>query len=133
MSKITAFLKQNKKQESTHELTLESFDAPIIIRIISGKENKRIQKNSMVDVKQGRQTRKQLDAPTYNEKLAIASIVSPPLTDKELQDSYGAMGESDLYNEMFNFAEQNLISEFIMEISGFNQDINAKTEEAENL
>ena len=42
------------------------------------------------------------------------------------------MGEAELYNEMFNWAEQTLIVEAILEESGFNQDINEKIAKAKN-
>lgn len=132
MSKLTAFFKQNKKEATTFDIYLESFEEPITLKVISGAENKRIQKESMVERKQGRQTKKEMDGSAYNEKLAIASIVNPPLSNTEIQESYGVMGEAELYNEMFNWAEQTLIVEAILEESGFNQDINEKIAKAKN-
>lgn len=132
MSKLTAFFKQNKKEATTFDIYLESFEEPITLKVISGADNKRIQKESMVERKQGRQTKKEMDGAAYNEKLAIASIVNPPLSNTEIQESYGVMGEAELYNEMFNWAEQTLIVEAILEESGFNQDINEKIAKAKN-
>ena len=114
MSKLTAFFKQNKKEATTFDIHLESFEEPITLKVISGAENKRIKKESMVERKQGRQTKKEMDGSAYNEKLAIASIVNPPLSNTEIQESYGVMGEAELYNEMFNWAEQTLIVEAIL-------------------
>lgn len=132
MSKLSAFFKQNKKQEVAHLVKLDSFDTDIRLRIISGAENKRIQKESMTERTVKRRVTKEMDATLYNEKLAIASIEFPNLNDKDLQESYGAHGASELYNAMFNWAEQALIVEAILDISGFNQDINAKINEAKN-
>ena len=132
MSKLTAFFKQNKTEATTFDIHLESFAEPITLKVISGSDNKRIQKESMVERKQGRQTKKEMDGAAYNEKLAIASIVNPPLSNVEIQESYGVMGEAELYNEMFNWAEQTLIVEAILEESGFNQDINEKIKQAKN-
>ena len=125
-------IKQNKQEATPFDIYLESFEEPITLKVISGAENKRIQKESMVERKQGRQTKKEMDGSAYNEKLAIASIVNPPLSNTEIQESYGVMGEAELYNEMFNWAEQTLIVEAILEESGFNQDINEKIAKAKN-
>ena len=51
MSKLTAFFKQNKKEATTFDIHLESFEEPITLKVISGAENKRIQKESMVKFK----------------------------------------------------------------------------------
>lgn len=132
MSKLSAFFKQNKTQVTAFEVNLESFEQPIELRIISGEENKKLQNESMVERQYGRNKRREMDGAMYNENLAMASITMPDLTDAELQDTYGASGPRELYNLMFNWAEQTLLIEAILEKSGFNQDINKKIDKAKN-
>lgn len=131
-SKLTAFLKKNKKTKDTFELKLDSFDEPIQLRIISGGENEAIQKKCMRTVKIGRKAEKQFDNIEYQKLLAINSITYPPLDSTELQESYGVIGARDLYDSMFNFAEQSHIVLKISDESGLDQDINDERDEAKN-
>ena len=131
-TKLTAFLKKNKIQQDNFELKLESFEQPIELRIITSKENDQLQKQSMKKVREGRKTRREFDGFEYNKKLAMASLVVPDLTNTELQESYGVMGETELYDAMFNYAEQSLIALEIQERAGLNQDINDDIDEAGN-
>ena len=68
----------------------------------------------------------------YNREICIASIVVPDLNDKELQDSYGTMGASELFGTMFNWGESALILEAVTELSGINQTFQDKVDEAKN-
>ena len=52
--------------------------------------------------------------------------------DKELQDSYGTMGASELFGTMFNWGESALILEAVTELSGINQTFQDKVDEAKN-
>lgn len=131
-SKLSAFLKQNKKAVEEFDFKLDSFDEPIRMRIISGRENEQIQKRSMVTIKRGRRTTQELDSNAYTRNLVIKSIVVPDLENIELQESYGVAGATELYHEMFNFAEQTLLAEKIMVESGLDQTIEDDVEEAKN-
>lgn len=132
MSKLTSFFKQNKKSVETFDLKLESFDEPITLRIISGKENENLQREATKTVRHGRKAQKEFDNITYARELAITSIVNPDLNNTELQESYGVVGASELYNAMFNWAEQTLITQEITEKSGLDQDPQAKADEVKN-
>ena len=79
----------------------------------------------------GRQERV-FDGVKYNREICIASIVVPDLNDKELQDSYGTMGASELFGTMFNWGESALILEAVTELSGINQTFQDKVDEAKN-
>ena len=132
MSKLEAFLKKNKRTQEEFEVNLQSFDEPVKMRIVSGEEYQDIQKSSFITVRKGRKTEKELDPMKFNRQLVMASIAYPPLTNTELQQAYDATGETELYNKMFNWAEQSLLLEALMEQSGFDQDINDEVEEAKN-
>lgn len=133
MSKVKAFLKQNKKGNETIDFSLPNFGAPLTIRIISGKEFEAIQERCFINKpgKKGRQER-HFDGTKCNRELCIASLVVPDLNDTELQESYGVVGASDLFGEMFNWGEQSIILEKVTEASGIDEDINTKIEEAKN-
>lgn len=130
MSKFEAFFKKNKKEVEQFEVKLESFEAPFVLRVISGQEHKQIQKEATKRVKFGRNEKSEMDSQLYNEKLVMASIVSPDLSDQGLQDAYSVHGETELYNIMLNWAEQILLVEQILDKSGFNQTLDDKVDQA---
>lgn len=132
MSKFEAFFKKNKKEVEQFEVKLDSFDAPFVLRVISGQEHKQIQRDATKRVKFGRNEKSEMDSQLYNEKLVMASIVNPDLSNQELQDAYSVHGETELYNTMLNWAEQILLVEQILEKSGFNQNIDDKIEKGKN-
>ena len=131
-SKLTAFLKKNRRTDETFELKIDKFDAPLEFRIVSGAVNDQLQKQCMKTVRVGRKTRKEFDSLDYQKRLAVESMTFPPLTDDSLQKDYGVIGARDLYDAMFNFGEQTLILETIMDKSGLDQDINDEIDESKN-
>ena len=134
MSKFQAFMKQNKKGAETVKFKLPNFgDAEFELRILTGEENETIQQKAMRNRagKSGRQEQ-YFDATTYNRDLCMASLVVPNLRDTELQESYGAHGEKDLFGKMFNFAEQGQILALVTQVSGLDKDINDFIVEAKN-
>ena len=73
------------------------------------------------------------DYNSYLSDLIISCVVFPNLKDKELQDSYGVMGEGDLLSAMLLPGEYNALAEEVNNICGFNRDImEEKIEEAKN-
>ena len=133
VSGLKAFLKQNKKGEETKDVLLPSFEEPVEIRVLSAREADLINDRCFVN-KPGRNGRQErvFDGVKYNREICIASIVVPDLNDKELQDSYGTMGASELFGTMFNWGESALILEAVTELSGINQTFQDKVDEAKN-
>lgn len=133
MSGLKAFFKQNKKGTETKEVFLPNFDEPVKIKVLSAREADAINDRCFI-TKTGRNGRQErvFDGTKYNRELCIASVVYPDLDNKELQDSYGVMGATELYGEMFNWGEHSLILEAVTDLSGINKDINDRVEEAKN-
>ena len=73
-----------------------------------------------------------MDAKSVSLTVLNITVKSVLLNDKELQDSYGAMGASELFGTMFNWGESALILEAVTELSGINQTFQDKVDEAKN-
>lgn len=131
-SKLQAFFKKNKRGQENVKFKLPNFDEELEIRVISSKEMETIN-NLATKMKTGKKGRQEptFDATTYNRELCIASLVVPNLHDAELQASYGCMGASELFGEMFNWGEQSVILEKIAEAANIDN-INDLVDEAKN-
>lgn len=106
---IQAFLKENVKKVETTEVVLDRFSEPITLKVLNGREMRNLYKKAQVKGK--------LDEVKLGDLMAVASIVSPDLSNAELQESYGVVGELDLYNEMFTYSEQAILQQGLAEAS----------------
>ena len=69
----------------------------------------------------------------YEDLMLTESIVFPDLTNKELQDSYGVIGEANLINEMLLLGEKARLTEEIAELNGFDDSkLRESIEQAKN-
>jgi len=69
----------------------------------------------------------------YEDLMLTESIVFPDLTSKELQDSYGVIGEANLINEMLLLGEKARLTEEIAELNGFDDSkLRESIEQAKN-
>ena len=68
----------------------------------------------------------------YLGKMAAACTVYPDLTDAELQNSYGVMGEDALLKEILNIGEYNNYLSKVQEVNGFDTSMDELVEEAKN-
>lgn len=143
MSKFKSFMKKNKitKEEVMYPATISLLDEngkPLLWKLkpLTTKENESIKdictKESPVKGKKHMYMPK-LDISLYNLKMVCSAVVEPNLNDKELQDSYGVMSAEELLKEMIDSpGEYSDLVAYTQEISGFNQDLNAKIEDAKN-
>lgn len=138
MSELSRFLKQNKKKRenekyiATKSITDENGNPleweikPIRTKEIEDirSECVQIQKNSK---------KQKFDSAKFNRKIAVAGTAFPNLDNKELQDSYGVYGAEQLIQELLdNAGEYDNYVEKILEISGYDKDIEEIEEEAKN-
>ena len=143
MENFERFLKKNKiKRENvlyapTASLTDEK-GAPLRweIRHLTATENDDLRESCSYDVqiigKPG-QFRSKLDTSKYLAKLICASVVSPNLNSKELQDSYGVMTPEDLIRQMVDLpGEYARLTEFIQKLNGFDETLSDSVEKAKN-
>lgn len=142
MSKLSLFLKKNKKQRenvkyvATKSLCDEN-GKPLewTIKPLTTAECEDIRESCTREVQvTGKPNlyRNKFDDRKYTAKLLAASVVEPNLYDKELQDSYGVMTPEELIVQMIDTPnEYNAFAEFITDFIG-NTDINKEIEEAKN-
>lgn len=141
MSELKSFLKGNKeiKENTTYKASKyfkdENGDVlDWVIRPVSSQESDKLKEECTTNilVKKGVYSPK-LDTNKYVNKLIVASIVSPDLNNKELQDSYGVMCAEELIKEMIDSpGEYDKLVEFISKFNDFDVTIEDKVEEAKN-
>lgn len=137
MSGLELFLKENKiKKEhkfinATNSLKDEKGEALLWeIRAVSTKEDEEIRKDCVNECK-GRGIK--FDYNRYMRKLAVASVVFPPLYNASLQDSYGVNNPEELLVCLIDNAGE--YQEFIKEvqkINGFDVLFSERVEKAKN-
>lgn len=108
---------------------------PFVIKPLSSQTMEEI-KNEMAinvnDAKKGSIISGRQQTNSENLML-IESIVEPDLTNMQLQDSYGAMGEADLIDKMLLIGEKSRLVEAIAEFNGFDDSkINEKVDAIKN-
>ena len=104
------------------------------IEVLNGKEFNRILsscKTKTID-KQTRQTFEKTDATKLQEKMLVRCVRFPDLSDSELQDSYGVVGELDLLLAMLTPGEYSDLYDAVMQAQGFEAGMSEKIEEAKN-
>lgn len=142
MSKLSLFLKKNKKQRenvkyvATKSLCDENGN-PLewTIKPLTTAESEDIRESCTREIQvTGKPNvyRNKFDDRKYIAKLIASSVVEPNLYDKELQDSYGVMTPEELIVQMIdNPNEYNAFAEFITN-NIENNNINEVIEEAKN-
>ena len=103
---------------------------PFVIRPITQDENKRLMKKyTKTDKKTGAQVFERMD---YIGELTAASVVSPDLTNADLQKAYSVLGAESLLQKMLYAGEYAVLVEAVQNLSGFDADINDDIEEVKN-
>lgn len=121
---FTRFMKQNQvtKENTNYPATKTLTDEkgePLLweIKPVTTKENDAIIDDCTYEVPVTGKTgmyRAKVNQTKYRAKLICASVVSPDLNNKELQDSYGVMDPTDLIREMVpDVGEYNQFFDFI--------------------
>ncbi len=139
---LKLFLKENKreKETTTFPATKSLCDEdgnPLLweIRAISTKESEDIRESCTTEIpvkgKPG-MYRQKIDTSKYIAGIMCASVVTPDLYNKDLQDSYGVMTPEELIKAMIdNPGEYNDFANFIQNYSGF-ETMQDKVDEAKN-
>ncbi len=142
MSKLSLFLKKNKKQRENVKYVAtkslcDEMGNPLewTIKPLTTSESEDIRESCTREVQvKGKPNvyRNKFDDRKYIAKLIASSVVEPNLYDKELQDSYGVMTPEELIVQMIDDPnEYNAFVEFITNNIG-NNNINEEIEEAKN-
>ncbi|MBR5535059.1 MAG: hypothetical protein IKU60_00270 [Clostridia bacterium] len=136
MDNLKLFLKENKvKKENVYygaSNSLKDDNGEALkweIRHINTNEDEKIREDCIREGKKG----VRVDYNLYLKKLAVASVVFPPLYNASLQDSYGVHSAEDLLCELIdNPGEYQEFLKFIQKINGFDVGLKEKVDEAKN-
>src|SRR5690606_33369743 len=103
------------------------------LRTMTEAENEEIRKSATSRVKQKRGAyTAETNHNEYMVKLVAASVVFPDLKNAELQKSYGVLGAEVLLKEMLLPGEYGKLAAKVVELNGFDDDINELMDEAKN-
>lgn len=135
MSKLRAFLTENKDISnkeveifvSTRFKDEKGKPIPFQVKPLSSSEMGEIQKKSSTISKKGEQT---FDSGKFNLLVAVNQCVDPDFRDVAWMKEVGVNTPTDLVESVLLAGEIAEISSKVMEISGFNQDINEEVEAA---
>lgn len=133
MSSLKAFLNpiqvENQEVIISNRFIEDGKPVPFVIRPITQDENKYLIKKLTKKDKKGVET---FDRNEYTDNLIALAVVSPDLTNAELQKAYGVLGEVSLLRKMLLIGEHANLSLAVQKISGLDTDINDDIEEAKN-
>lgn len=121
MSKFKAFMKgedriKTKKVYISDRFIDDNGDiVPFVISTITPRKLKECRKQAEV-VLNGET---KVDNEIFESELLKATIIYPDLKDVELQDSYGALGEINLLEEMLTAGEYNSLTDAIQKFNHF--------------
>lgn len=94
------------------------------LRALSAEENEALRDKSYRNMggKRRADQSQVFDSGMYLRKLTAACVVYPDLKDKELQDSYGVMGEEKLLGTMLLAGEMTRLQAELQRINGFDME-----------
>ena len=142
MAKLSAFLAQNaiKHENESYVASKRFVDSagnPIAWEIccVSSTEDEALRKSCMKRVQVPGKRGQYVTETDYNQyigKLAARCTVFPDLSDAELQNSYGVMGEDALLKAMLTPGEYLAYSSKVQQVNGFENSFEDTVDEAKN-
>ncbi|WP_342441745.1 hypothetical protein MHB65_22130 [Lysinibacillus sp. FSL K6-0075] len=144
MTNLTAFFAHNKKQNGNIKRAVsKSFVdeqgkpiewefAPVSPERDAELKSDSTKRSMIMQGKRKGQYNTDFDHFKYQRLLTVESIVFPNLNDKELQDSYKAMGADALLGKMLTIGEIADASAAAQEANGYEADLEDMVEEVKN-
>lgn len=144
MSNLTAFFAHNKKQNGNIKRavsksfvdeqgkSIEWEFAPVSPERDAELKSECTKRSMITQGKRKGQFNTDFDHFKYQRLLTVESIVFPNLNDKELQDSYKAMGADELLGKMLTIGEIADASAAAQEANGYEADLEDLVEEVKN-
>ena len=135
---LSSFYAQNVgKPEVVKVKVSDRFSEEFEFKAISNELDTEIRKRCLKKtiITQGKkkgQYEQNFDHLRYSVLLAIESTAFPNFKDVKLQESYGVMGEEDLFNAMFTPAEVRDICLAAEKANGYEQDLAEMVEDVKN-
>lgn len=135
-NKLKLFLKENKiKKENVFYAatdTMKDENGESVkweLRCVSSDEDERIREECLKEAKRGIR----LDYNLYLKKLAVASVVEPPLYNATLQDSYGVRSPEELLLKLLDKpGEYQEFLKMVQKINGFDVGMKERVDRAKN-
>ncbi|MGE6602590.1 phage tail assembly chaperone [Lysinibacillus fusiformis] len=144
MSNLAAFFAHNKKQNGNiKRVVSKKFEdeqgnpiewefAPITPERDAELKSDSTKRSMITQGKRKGQFNTDFDHFKYQRLLTVESIVYPNLNDKELQDSYGAMGADQLLGKMLTIGEIANAAAAAQEANGYEAELEDMVEEVKN-
>lgn len=144
MTNLTAFFAHNKKQnENIKRAISKNFVdeegnpikwefAPIPPERDAELKSECTKRSMITQGKRKGQFNTDFDQFKYQRLVTVESIVYPNLNNKELQESYGVMGELSLLSKMLTIGEMTDASAAAQEANGYEVDLEDLVEEVKN-
>lgn len=136
---IRSFLKENAMMKenvlfvpSTRFQDEDGIPVSWVTRPLFAAEHEAIREKCFTIRMVGKKPVEKWDQQKYLTSIIAASVIEPDLKNAELQNSYGAMGESDLLSKMLYAGEFDALVEHVQTISGIGQSMEEKIDEAKN-
>ena len=135
--KANKAVKENGFYAATKSLCDEN-GKPLVweFRHITSKDNENIREDCTKEIPvtgRGNLYRTKINSGLYVQKMIVASVVTPDLYDKELQDSYGVLTPEELLLAMVDDpGEYSDLAAFVQKFQGFDTSFEDKVEEAKN-
>ena len=144
MTNLVAFFAHNKKQNDNIKRAIskkfvdeqgnpiEWEFAPITPERDAELKSDSTKRSMIMQGKRKGQYNTDFDHFKYQRLLTVESIVFPNLNDKELQDSYGAMGADELLGKMLTIGEIANAAAAAQEANGYEAELEDMVEEVKN-
>lgn len=123
---VKAFLLENVESPIVKEkYKIDRFGEPFEIKSLTAEETDELRKQATrITLNRKTNTRQQeTDQNRFSDLVMVHAITFPNLNNKELQESYGCLGEpAKLLKTMLKVGEFSDLSNKVMEVCGINQD-----------
>lgn len=118
---IKSFLKEAVGEKK--EVKLERFEEPFVIEAISETENDRLKKSSTVSRRaKGGNIIKDMNTDKYSDGLLSRCVVSPDLSNAEIQGFYNTEGDTAAtLKAMLLAGEYTMLTTEVLELNGFGE------------
>lgn len=115
--------------EETKEIKFPHFNAPFVVRALTAVEFEQIQKEATKTTRNKKtgQTNSETDNYRLHELVIANGVVTPDLSNAELQTHYKTVSAADTARKMLKAGQYQDLAEAILELSGF--DINGLVED----
>lgn len=130
MSKLSAFLHpvtQHLEKEiiiSDRFLDEQGNPAPFKIRALRQDENEALVKQYTIPGKGGAPGK--LDQMGYSRGVIVAATIEPDFSSKEMCEAYGTLDPAEVPGRMLMAGEYAKLSNAILQLSGFKEDVRAE-------